>query len=104
MTDIDRTGAGANAGTAKPTTGFAGRIRNYFLTGFVVAGPVAVTAYLIWWFVTWVDNLVRPLIPQGYRPETYLPVNIPGLRPDHRLCCTDAARLSYRQFCRQPAG
>jgi len=78
MTDIDRTGAGANAGTAKPTTGFAGRIRNYFLTGFVVAGPVAVTAYLIWWFVTWVDNLVRPLIPQGYRPETYLPVNIPG--------------------------
>jgi len=78
MTDIDRTGAGANAGAAKPTTGFAGRIRNYFLTGFVVAGPVAVTAYLIWWFVTWVDNLVRPLIPQGYRPETYLPVNIPG--------------------------
>jgi uncharacterized membrane protein len=38
-----------------------------------------VTLWLIWWFVTWVDNLVRPLIPVAYRPETYLPVNIPGL-------------------------
>ncbi len=55
------------------------RIRTYFLTGLVVAGPVAVTLWLIWWFVTWVDNLVRPLIPVDYRPETYLPVNIPGL-------------------------
>ena len=55
------------------------RIRNYFLTGLIVAGPVAVTLWLIWWFVTWVDNLVRPLIPVIYRPETYLPVNIPGL-------------------------
>jgi uncharacterized membrane protein len=38
---------------------------------------VAVTIWLIWWFVTWVDNLVRPIIPVAYRPETYLPVNIP---------------------------
>jgi uncharacterized membrane protein len=58
--------------------GLASRIRTYFLTGLVVAGPAAVTIWLIWWFVTWVDNLVRPLIPVAYRPETYLPVNIPG--------------------------
>jgi uncharacterized membrane protein len=54
------------------------RIRNYFLTGLVVAGPVAVTLWLIWWFVTWVDNWVRPFIPVAYRPETYLPIHIPG--------------------------
>jgi uncharacterized membrane protein len=54
------------------------RIRTYFLTGLVVAGPVAVTLWLVWYFVTWVDNLVRPLIPADYRPETYLPVNVPG--------------------------
>ncbi len=59
-------------------TGAAGRIRNYFLTGLVVAGPLLVTAYLIWSFITWVDNLVRPLIPPAYRPETYLPWPIPG--------------------------
>ncbi len=55
------------------------RIRTYFLTGLIVAGPVVLTLYLIWSFVTWVDDLVRPLIPVAYRPETYLPVNIPGL-------------------------
>jgi uncharacterized membrane protein len=60
-----------------PRAGFAGRIRNYFLTGLIVAGPVAVTLWLIWSFVTWVDRLVRPLIPESYRPEN-LPYNIPG--------------------------
>ncbi len=54
------------------------RIRTYFLTGLVVAGPVAVTLWLVWYFVTWVDNWVRPLIPFDYRPETYMPVNVPG--------------------------
>jgi uncharacterized membrane protein len=54
------------------------RIRNYFLTGLIVAGPVAITIWLIWSFVTWVDDLVRPFIPVAYRPETYLPVKIPG--------------------------
>jgi uncharacterized membrane protein len=59
-------------------TGPAARIRNYFLTGLVVAGPVLVTVYLTWSFVTWVDSLVRPFIPPVYRPETYLPWPIPG--------------------------
>jgi uncharacterized membrane protein len=71
----------ASSATSKHTagkSGFVSRLRNYFLTGLVVAGPVAVTAWLIWWFVTWVDNLVRPLIPIAYRPETYLPIALPG--------------------------
>jgi uncharacterized membrane protein len=63
----------------KPAPGLLSRIRTYFLTGLVVAGPAAVTLWLIWWFVTLVDGLVRPFIPVAYRPETYLPVNIPGL-------------------------
>ena len=58
--------------------GPAARIRNYFLTGLVVVGPVLVTVYLTWSFVTWVDSLVRPFIPPVYRPETYLPWPIPG--------------------------
>src|SRR5689334_10108430 len=59
--------------------GVASRIRTYFLTGLIVAGPVAITIWLVWWFVTWVDDLVRPFIPFAYRPETYLPVKVPGL-------------------------
>ncbi len=71
-------GGEASAGAAKGAPGLASRLRNYFLTGLVVAGPVAVTLWLIWWVVTWVDSLVRPLIPIAYRPETYLPIDIPG--------------------------
>jgi len=58
--------------------GLMARFRNYFLTGLVVAGPVAITLYLTWWFVTWVDGLVRPFVPITYRPETYLPFGLPG--------------------------
>jgi len=64
---------------AKSPPGVISRIRTYFLTGLVVAGPVAVTLWLVWWFVTWVDGLVRPFMPVAYRPESYLPVQIPGL-------------------------
>jgi uncharacterized membrane protein len=59
-------------------TSLTGRIRNYFLTGLIVAGPVAITLWLVWSFVTWVDDLVRPFFPVAYRPETYLPLKIPG--------------------------
>ena len=61
-----------------PSAGPAARLRNYFLTGLVVAGPLAVTAWITWSFITWVDGWVRPLIPPMYRPETYLPWPIPG--------------------------
>ncbi len=78
MTIIDPEPPSATAQAAPSQTGAAGRIRNYFLTGLVVAGPVLITAYLTWSFITWVDNLVRPFIPPVYRPETYLPWPIPG--------------------------
>jgi len=58
--------------------GLMARFRNYFLTGLIVAGPIAITLYLTWWFVTWVDGLVRPFVPVAYRPETYLPFGLPG--------------------------
>src|ERR1700743_3236124 len=61
-------------------SGFVARFRNYFLTGLIVAGPIAITFYLTWWFVTWVDGLVRPFVPIAYRPETYLPLGLPGSR------------------------
>src|SRR5258708_12324645 len=59
-------------------SGFVARFRNYFLTGLIVAGPIAITFYLTWWFVTWGDGLVRPFVPVAYRPETYLPFGLPG--------------------------
>jgi uncharacterized membrane protein len=65
---------------ASPRPGSKGRtrLRNYFLTGLVVAGPLAITAYITWWLVTLVDGWVKPLVPTAYLPETYLPYPIPG--------------------------
>jgi len=61
-----------------PHTSVAGRLRNYFLTGLVVAGPLAITVWLIWSLITWVDGFMRPIIPPDYRPESYLPWPVPG--------------------------
>jgi uncharacterized membrane protein len=58
--------------------GVVSRIRNYFLTGLILVGPLYITISLTWWFINWVDDLVRPFIPVAYRPETYLPVSLPG--------------------------
>ena len=55
------------------------RLRNYFLTGIVVAAPIGITIYLTWTFVQWVDSRVKPLIPHVYNPDTYLPFSVPGV-------------------------
>src|ERR1700754_3359711 len=83
MADLDKKPGEALAASieeavAASHTSFAGRLRNYFLTGLVVAGPLAITGWLIWSVVNWVDDVVRPFIPPVYRPETYLPWPIPG--------------------------
>ncbi|MFC3645020.1 DUF502 domain-containing protein [Aquibium oceanicum] len=54
------------------------RIRNYFLTGFVVTAPLAITAYIAWSFIGWVDSWVKPYIPARYNPDNYLPFAVPG--------------------------
>lgn len=77
MADIDPIAPTVTDDSVSQTSA-AGRIRNYFLTGLVVAGPLLVTVWLTWSFINWVDNLVRPFIPEAYRPETYLPWPIPG--------------------------
>lgn len=64
---------------APPSHGVVSRIRNYFLTGLILVGPLYITISLTWWFINWVDDVVRPFIPDAYRPETYLPFHVPGL-------------------------
>ncbi len=94
MTELDRNpGNGPAAPAPQPGEGaptsaddkpalfhhsLAARIRNYFLTGLVLMGPLYITINLTWWFINWVDDMVRPFIPAAYRPETYSPVYFPG--------------------------
>jgi uncharacterized membrane protein len=54
-------------------------LRNRFLTGLVVAAPIGITIWLIYTFVTFVDRVIKPLIPDRYNPESYLPFAIPGM-------------------------
>lgn len=58
---------------------FLGRLRNYFLAGILVTAPIAITIYVTWGFLKFLDNKITPLIPEVYNPNTYLPVEIPGL-------------------------
>jgi uncharacterized membrane protein len=54
------------------------RLRNYFLTGFIVAAPLAITVYIVWSFIGWIDSWVKPYIPARWSPDTYLPFALPG--------------------------
>jgi uncharacterized membrane protein len=56
-----------------------GRLRNYFLAGVLVTAPIAITIYVTWGFLKFLDKKITPLIPPNYNPNTYLPVDIPGL-------------------------
>jgi uncharacterized membrane protein len=66
-------------GTEPASSHLGARLRGYFLTGLIVVGPVAITIYVVWWFINLVDAWVKPLIPTAYLPETYLPFNVPGV-------------------------
>ena len=54
------------------------RLRSWFFTGLVVFGPLGLTVYFGWWFVSLIDNWVRPLAPSILWPDNYLPVHVPG--------------------------
>ncbi len=58
---------------------FIARLRSYFFTGLVIAAPISITIYVTWWFIGFVDNWFKPLIPARYNPDAYLPFSVPGL-------------------------
>ena len=68
-----------DAGQPKTRVSARGRLRTYFLTGIIVAGPLAITAYITWWIIALIDSWVKPLVPASYLPDHYLPFSIPGL-------------------------
>lgn len=76
----DRKFAEIIKGDEKPAKmGVFARLRAYFLTGLVVAAPISITIYLTWWFVSFFDVWLKPLVPIVYNPDTYLPFSVPGV-------------------------
>ena len=52
------------------------RLRTYFLTGLVVAAPIAITISVAFWFIQSVDSWFSPFIPNSLKDSTY---SLPGL-------------------------
>ncbi len=79
----------------KPKLSLGARLRNNFLTGLVIVGPITITIYIVWWFIDLIDswakpiidrsvmpllnNWVRPYLPENYMPDAVLPFTVPGL-------------------------
>ena len=55
------------------------KLRAYLFTGILVTAPVAITFYLAYKFILWVDFFVNKMLPEQYQLNTYLPMTIPGL-------------------------
>jgi len=49
--------------------GIFARLRGNFLAGLIIVAPIALTIWLIWTVVGWVDSWVWPFVPQAYQPE-----------------------------------
>lgn len=59
--------------------GLIARLRSSFLTGLVVIAPVAMTMWLLWTTMGWIDSVVLPLVPDQIQPEQYIGINLRGV-------------------------
>lgn len=59
--------------------GLIAGLRSSFLTGIVVFAPVALTIWLIWSIMGWIDGFVLPLVPGRFNPEQYIGINLRGV-------------------------
>lgn len=63
----------------KPRMTLGGRLRAYFFAGILVTAPAAITFYVAWLFIGFIDEQVTSLLPSRYNPNEILPFSIPGL-------------------------
>lgn len=53
-------------------------LKTNLIAGLLVVTPLAATVFLLRLIFRWADKIIL-LIPEAYRPDAYLPFNIPGL-------------------------
>ncbi len=60
---------------------FWSRLRGYFFTGIIVTAPLAITLYLTYIFITFIDKNVKSILPKELIEERYgdLVLSLPGL-------------------------
>lgn len=55
------------------------KIRAYLFTGILVTAPVAITFYLAYKFIFWVDRMVNQILPPQLKFDEFMPFTIPGV-------------------------
>lgn len=55
------------------------RLRAYLFAGILLTAPIAITLYIAWIVINFVDQSVARALPPPYNPNHYLPFSIPGL-------------------------
>ena len=55
-----------------------GKLKNYFLTGVIVTAPLAITVYMSYHLVIWINELTSRLVPQQWKIGNFVPYAIPG--------------------------
>lgn len=59
--------------------GLLARLRAYLFAGILLTAPIAITLYIAWIVIRFVDQTVAQALPPTYNPNYYLPFSIPGL-------------------------
>ena len=58
-------GEGGGSGFERPERPpLATRLRAYFLTGVIVTAPISITIFLVWQFISFLDDRVEALLPR----------------------------------------
>ena len=55
------------------------KLRAYLFTGILVTAPVAITFYLAYKLILWIDVFVNRMLPPQYKFDNYMPMTIPGV-------------------------
>ena len=79
MSEQDRKTKKSAEDTSSGKTSIGTRLRRYLLTGIVVTAPIAITIYLTYIFLTFVDRHVTKLFPDVWYNGLYGETTIPGL-------------------------
>lgn len=59
--------------------GMLAGLRASFLTGLVVIAPIALTLWLFWTVIGWIDGWVLPVLPAQWQPQKYIGINLRGV-------------------------
>ncbi|MGN0912294.1 MAG: hypothetical protein ACI4OE_03225, partial [Alphaproteobacteria bacterium] len=54
------------------------KIKSYFFTGIVVTAPVAITVYMSYHLLIWINDATSRLVPKQWSIGDFVPYAVPG--------------------------